>query len=495
MKNYEEKDEFWNEDTHVPHNLQIEKLILGTLLRDNLHYEEVVFLRENDFFEQFHQKMFKKIVSRINSGQLADKFSFTEFFEKHEVALDYLDEICNMYNANIKMYGEFLRDVAKRRRMLQIGKNLIQSALEDDTVPEQISSAEKQIFEIQSDIEDINSKLVSLSDGSQKVMRDVIDIRNNGKKSGLQSGFNILDGTLGGFRKGELFILAGRPATGKTALALNIAINIARNKTYGGKVLFVSLEMSYEQLCCRAIANLADVPLKYLVHANISQGSIGQCMEAISSFKNIDCFIKDCSFMTIPSLRTTVRQIKRSEGIDMLIIDYLQLIESGINSRNENREVEISKISRGLKLLAKELEISIVALSQLSRDIEKRNGPPKLSDLRGSGAIEQDADNVGILYVPDEENPDIIHLSLAKNRNGAVGEVPFLFLRETTKFTNAPIKIPEESYKEKNEDFGTNKQNETIQLEQNTRNDSAQKEEKKELAMTHPAQYEYAYEE
>lgn len=433
------ESDFFNEDVHTPHNLQIEKLVLGSLLQNNSLYEEVLFLKDTDFFEQFHQKLFRKIISRINDGQLADKLTLIDFFEKNEINISYLEEICSSFTDNLKAYGKTLRNIAKRRQMLRIGKELMQSAQEDVKVEDQITLAERQIFEMQTESAEHNSKFISVLDGMKEVLEKAIQISHEGKKPGLLTGYQRLDELLGGLKKGELFILAGRPGTGKTAFALNVALNIAKG---GFKVLFVSLEMSYEQICGRALSILSKVSLGYIVHAKLSQQSIDDCKRAADTFKDLPLFIKDCSFITIASLKTTIRQLKRNQGVDLVIIDYLQLIESTSN-KYDNRETEISRISRGLKLLAKELDVPIIALSQLSRDIEKRKDTPKLSDLRGSGALEQDADQVAILYTPAEEDPTNIVLYLEKNRNGAVGEVCLFFNNKIVTFGNGiTVKIP-----------------------------------------------------
>jgi replicative DNA helicase len=436
--------DFYHEDIHVPHNLQIEKLVLGSLLHNNSLYEEVLFLKENDFFDQFHQKLFKKAVSKINDGQLADKLTMVDFFEKNEIEISYLEEICNSFTDRLKPYAQTLRNIAKRRHVLRIGKDLMQSATEDTKVEEQIARAEKQIFEMQTESAEHNSKLIHMPQGMQEVLDNVIKLSHEGKKPGLSTGYWRLDELLGGLKKGELFILAGRPATGKTAFALNIAINASKRDK--AKVLFISLEMSYEQICCRALSMLSKVSLSYIVHAKLSPQSITDCKRAAHVFKDLPLFIKDSSFVTIPALKTTIRQLKRTQGVDLVIIDYLQLIESHAG-KYDNRETEISRISRGLKLLAKELDIPIIALSQLSRDIEKRKDTPRLSDLRGSGALEQDADQVGILYAPVEEDPTNIVLYLEKNRNGPVGEIYLVFDNRIVTFASgvAPKNSPDGS--------------------------------------------------
>jgi replicative DNA helicase len=427
--------DYYHEDIHTPHNLQVEKTILGSLLKDNSLYEQIIFLKENDFFEPFHGKLFKKIVTRINSDQLADRITMTEFFTHNDVDFQYLEEICTFYSYNLKGYGEVLRDISKRRQILKIGKQLIKSATDDVSVNEQISNAERQIFEMQINAGEHNTKFISAFQGVSDLLSNLEDMAETGEKPGIRSGYPKLDELLGGFRKGELFILAGRPATGKTAFALNMAHHISRHKREGGGVLFVSLEMSQEQICARIVSLSCDVPLGYLVQGNIPRNILDNCINSRHQFSDMSLFINDCSFITIHSLKSTVRQIKRTHNIEIVIIDYLQLIESP-TSKNDNREVEISKISRGLKLMAKELEVSVIALSQLSRDIEKRRDTPRLSDLRGSGAIEQDADNIAILYIPDEDIPDEVCLYLGKNRNGAVGEIYLRFEGQYTKFSS-----------------------------------------------------------
>ena len=285
--------------------------------------------------------------------------------------------------------------------------------------------------EINSQIDLIEKTLLKMSENevSKTVhfFEGVIGALKNEKQKSYETKYTELDKIIGGLHGGELIILAGRPSTGKTALATNITWQLVQQK-YG--VLIISLEMSCDQICARLISLSTKIDLSHLLHGKIPPHVVQSCIKHMEKFKSLPLFINDASSMNIMQIRSLLMQTKRQHDIKCVVIDYLQLIES----YGENREQEISKISRALKLLAKELNIPILALSQLSRDIEKRKDDPKSSDLRGSGAIEQDADVIFILSPSNTGN--VIKCFVVKNRNGPLGDFSLFFDRQLTEFRN-----------------------------------------------------------
>lgn len=419
----------------LPFNIPLEQAILGAILHKNNCFDlisDIVF--EIDFFDSNHQKLYKKISERLKNGQTADLLTLSNFIKDEKIDYNYVEQLTSsLYpTENIKQYGEILSELSIRRKLISLGKELIENA-QSATMPidKQIEKAEQVVLGINSRPD--NYKLVKFFDGAKDVLNFTHKlVTKEITGTNIKTGFVQLDDLLGGMRNGELLILAGRPSMGKTALALNFCTNAS---LYDKKnVLFISLEMPYEQICLRIISSLSSVPLNNLLHAKISTKAIQDCLASIERFKNMNLFIMDTSYLTPSSLRSISRQMKRQHKIDLIVIDYLQLMENGKN-KYESREQEISNISRSLKLLAKEIGVPVIALSQMSRDIEKRKEgfvEPKLSDLRGSGSIEQDADSILFLFKEDEN----IILSVAKNRNGALGKIKLNYTGSITKFTD-----------------------------------------------------------
>ena len=300
-----------------------------------------------------------------------------------------------------------------------------------------MDGAEKTIFNISNKRTDQN--FVQLNIWLKKTFQHLSDIKSNsGGLTGVTSGFSVLDKMTAGFQPGDLVILAARPSMGKTSLALNIAANAANN---GASVGIFSLEMGAEQLTLRLLSTESGIGHQNIRNATITSDEWVELTNVAARLAQMPMFIDDTAGLDIMALRTKARKLKAQSGIDLLVIDYLQLLHSG--KRHENRHQEVSEISRTLKALAKELGVPIIALSQLSRAVDSRmDKRPMLSDLRESGAIEQDADVImflyrDVVYNPDTEQPALSELIVGKQRNGPTGTVNLTFLRELTKFEEA----------------------------------------------------------
>jgi replicative DNA helicase len=418
-----------------PYNVEIEQVLIGSILNNNNNYDKISdIISADDFYEKTHQEIYKEMKKKLDIGQIADVLTLSNILNALGVPINYLLEISkNIYpSENLKQYAELLLDLSHRRKLINIGKNITDSAINHQLeVKEQILQAENQIFSIRENKTAGNA--ISFYDGANNILKFTYNvIRNEQSIVGVPSGFRELDNLLGGMRPGELIILAGRPAMGKTAFATNICNHVASLNKSG--VLFVSLEMPYEQICLRIVASISSIPLNALLHAKISLNTLKDCIEAMEKFKLLPLYIYDTAFLTVINLRSLIKQMKRQNNIGFVVVDYLQLMESV--SKKENREQEISTISRSLKLIAKESGLPILALSQMSRDIEKRTGKPKLSDLRGSGSIEQDADVILFLYREEGQDMNYVRVSVAKNRNGALGDFDLRYYGDITTFKN-----------------------------------------------------------
>jgi replicative DNA helicase len=401
-----------------PSNIGIERTIIATLLRDNSVFDSLSKLKPNDFFLSIHQTIFQRITDRIISGLVADIMTIN--IDDLDIDPSYLNALVSEYfTTKVEQYADILIELSKRRKLLNVGKTIVENALDENvSIYKQINAIETTLLNLNSS--DNISKTQHFFDG-------VVESLQLEKQKSYETRYTELDKIIGGFHGGELIILAGRPSTGKTALATNITWQLVQQKY---PVLIISLEMSCEQICARLVALSTKVDLSYLLHGKIPQHVVQSCIRQMEKFKSLPLFINDASSMNIMQIRSLLMQSKRQHDIKCVVIDYLQLIES----YGENREQEISKISRALKLLAKELNVPILALSQLSREVEKRKDDPKSSDLRGSGAIEQDADVIFILS--PSNTGSVIKCFVVKNRNGPLGQFSLFFDRQITEFRN-----------------------------------------------------------
>ncbi|MFO1255593.1 MAG: replicative DNA helicase [Sphingomonadaceae bacterium] len=473
----------------LPSNVEAEAAFLGAVLIDNRVIEELVTpLRPDHFFEPVHARIFERVLQLLDRKAVVTPVTLKPYFEADE-ALKELGGAAYLARLTADGQGllaprelaEQIYDLALLRELVAVGRNLVNSALDtsESVEPmEQISAAEAALYRV-SEGASVGNEAVTFRASSLTAIQQIEKALNSGGHiSGLTTGLDDLNHKIGGLHDSDLVILAGRPAMGKTSLATNIAFNcaerylrdmkdgIAPEKSVGAPVAFFSLEMSADQLATRILAEQAEISSERLRKGTISHQDFQQISYASQRLAELPLYIDDTPALTIASLRTRARRLKRRHNIGLVVIDYLQLLQ-GSGRANDNRVNEISEISRGLKTLAKELSVPVIALSQLSRAVESREDKrPQLADLRESGSIEQDADMVWFIFreeyyhnaaKPDEpsetSSADAIakydkwmerHLEvvnkatviIGKQRHGSTGNVQLHFQSEFTKFGN-----------------------------------------------------------
>ena len=480
-ENQEISEKFQNSDAEIA--------VIGCLLWDNKSYEKIAdFLIEDHFIDLNNKNIFKTIKRLLDKNILVTPITLKNYLEENDKdSFDnytYLNQIKDSAPStqNAYQYARLLYDLHLKRSLIGIGKNIIQDTISNEEDLEGINlieNAENDLYNLSQT--GSSDRKYSLFGESLKKAIDIIDqsFKREGKIAGLPSGLKDLDKKLGGFHNSDLIIIAGRPSMGKTALGTNIAFNAAKkfkekedefgNKTTidGGKIAFFSLEMSSEQLATRVLAEQSKISGDKMRKAELNKEDFKKIAKVSSELENLNLVIDDNPILTIPSLRARARRLKRLYGIDMIIIDYLQLMSGSQNVRNDGRVQEISEITRGLKAIAKELNIPIIALSQLSRQVEQREDKrPQLADLRESGTIEQDSDVVMFIFrdsyylermepikKPDEQNDrynerhqrwrelcesryNISEIIIAKQRHGPIGTIKAHFDPNFTKFSD-----------------------------------------------------------
>ena len=470
-------------------NFDAEIAVIGCLLWDNKSYEKIAdFLIEDHFIDLNNKNIFKTIKRLLDKNILVTPITLKNYLEENDKdSFDnytYLNQIKDSAPStqNAYQYARLLYDLHIKRSLIGIGKNIIQDTISNEEDLEGINlieNAENDLYNLSQT--GSSDRKYSLFGESLKKAIDIIDqsFKREGKIAGLPSGLKDLDKKLGGFHNSDLIIIAGRPSMGKTALGTNIAFNAAKkfkekedefgNKTTidGGKIAFFSLEMSSEQLATRVLAEQSKISGDKMRKAELNKEDFKKIAKVSSELENLNLVIDDNPILTISSLRARARRLRRLYDIDMIIIDYLQLMSGSQNVKNDGRVQEISEITRGLKAIAKELNIPIIALSQLSRQVEQREDKrPQLADLRESGTIEQDSDVVMFIFreiyylermepikKPDEQNDrynerhqrwrelcesryNISELIIAKQRHGPIGTIKTHFDPNFTKFSD-----------------------------------------------------------
>lgn len=432
-----------------PHSIEAEQSVLGGLLLDNSAWDKIAdLLSADDFYRQDHRLIFSTIGELAERSEPCDVVTLSQFLDQtgqlNQVGgLAYLGSLAKdtPSAANIKAYASIVRERAMLRHLIRVGGEIATSAYntEGREVSELVDEAEQRVFEIAERGQRRGSGFIPL----KQILPGTIDrldmlANTEGDITGISTGFTELDKLTAGFQRGELIIIAGRPSMGKTTLAMNIAENAA----IGGKhpTAIFSMEMSAEQLSFRMIGSVGRVNQSNLRTGNFSDEDWSRINSAVAMMSSAPLFIDDTGSLTPTEIRARARRLKREHGLALIVVDYLQLMQ--IPGTKENRATEISEISRSLKALAKELDVPIIALSQLNRSVEQRTDKkPVMSDLRESGAIEQDADVIAFIYreeVYDQDTPrkGIADIIIAKQRNGPVGDLHLTFLGEYTKFEN-----------------------------------------------------------
>jgi replicative DNA helicase len=463
-----------------PHNLDAEQALLGAIIVNNDAYFRVQdFLEPDHFFEDVHRRIFEVAASLIRAGKIATPITLKTFLsdvDLGEISIShYLARLAAEATTviNAEDYGRSIYDLALRRRLIGIGEEMVNSAYEakvDASPRDQIEEAERKLFGL-AEAGRVDGGFQRFSDA----LTHAIDMAANAFKrdshlSGLSTGLIDMDTMMGGLQASDLVILAGRPGMGKTALATNLAFNVARayrgekqpdgsTKTVdGGIVGFFSLEMSSEQLATRVIAEQSGVPSYKIRRGDIREDEFYRITDVAREMQSIPLYIDQTGGISIAQLVARARRLKRQRGLDLLIIDYLQLL-SGSAKKGENRVQELTEITTGLKALAKELAVPVIALSQLSRQVENRDDKrPQLSDLRESGSIEQDADVVLFVFREEyylknkeprmgteeyfkwQQDMDRAHgraeVIIGKQRHGPTGTIQLSFTAEVTRFGN-----------------------------------------------------------
>mgnify|MGYP001635124606 CR=1 FL=1 len=434
-------------DRLPPQNIEAEQAVLGAIFLEpsSLTMASELLIPE-DFYRAAHQRIFNVMLKLNDKGEAVDLVTVTEELNAAKMLEDtggvtYLSELAASVPtaANIEYYAKIVEEKSILRRLIRTATDIAQDGYtREDEVESLLGEAEKNILEVSQRknagaFHNIKDVLVRTYDN--------IEVMHNrkGDITGIATGFAELDHMTAGFQRNDLIIVGARPSVGKTAFALNIAQNVAV-KTQENVAIF-SLEMGAEQLVMRMLCAEGNIDAQRLRTGSLTDDDWGKLTMAMGSLSNAGIFIDDTPGVRITEIRSKCRRLKQEHGLGMILIDYLQLI-LGSGRSGENRQQEVSEISRSLKALARELQVPVIALSQLSRGVEQRQDKrPMMSDIRESGSIEQDADIVAFLYRDDyydkeSEDKNIIEIIIAKQRNGPVGTVQLAFVKEYNKFVN-----------------------------------------------------------
>jgi replicative DNA helicase len=463
-----------------PYNQEAEQALLGAILVNNQAYHKIAdFLRPEHFADPAHGNIFEIASRLIEQGQIASPITLKPYFEQGEGLAEhggaaYLARLAGaaVTIINTRHYGRTIHDFYLRRQLIDIGEEVVNQAYSPEievTATLQIEGAERKLYDLAT-----SGELGGGFHEFRQSLGKAIDMaeaafKRDGRLTGVATGFGDVDRLLGGLHASDLVVLAGRPSMGKTALATNIAFHAAsayreetdeegaRKVVDGAVVGFFSLEMSEEQLATRLLSEASGIPSEKIRRGQLTHDEFQRVVQMTRALETLKFYIDDTPALSMPALRARARRLKRLHGLGLIVVDYLQLLQPGGARNQENRVQEISTITRGLKTLAKELSVPVIALSQLSRAVEQRdNKRPQLSDLRESGSIEQDADVVMFIYREEyylarqepPQNSDkhldwedklkavehLAEVTVAKQRHGPIGKVQLRFEGELTTF-------------------------------------------------------------
>jgi replicative DNA helicase len=488
-----------SENREMPQNIEAEQALLGALFIDNKVYERISeFLLPSHFIMPVHGRIYEAILKLIERGQLANPVTLKGYFAHDEMiknagGTDYLSDLAEsaISTINAPDYARMIYDLSLRRELIRVGEELVQDLFKpnlEQAAEEYIRTTEQKLYDLatgrnlETGFQNFSVALTSAIKSAEAAYK------RDGKLVGIATGLVDLDRFMGGMHPSDLIILAGRPSMGKTALATNIAFNAAKaykfekdklgrtHTTDGGVIGFFSLEMSSEQLAMRLLAEQTGIPSEKIRKGELTHEDFLKVVRGSQEVSQIPLFIDDTPALSLPALRSRARRLKRQHNLSVIMVDYLQLLHVP-GMKGDNRVNEISEITRGLKAIAKELNVPVIALSQLSRAVEQREDKrPQLSDLRESGSIEQDADIVMFVfreqYYLERMQPvrkgeeseekfnermrqwaenmarvvDIAEVIIAKHRHGGIGKVPLRFNSSTTKFENLDHARVRETY-------------------------------------------------
>jgi replicative DNA helicase len=438
-------------DLTPPHSVEAEQSVLGALLIDGTAWDQVAdIVTAEDFYRPDHRLIYEALAELIATGRPGDVVTVSEQLERRARLEDvgglaYLGTLARdtPTAANARAYAGIVRERALLRRLIEAGRAIASSVFSDEGLPARdlVDRAEALVFEIAEQGARSGSGAMRVS-ALLPALIDKIDEwhSNPNKLRGLATGFSDFDSKTGGLRAGDLIVIAGRPSMGKTTLAVNMAEFAAVSPDSKAAVAIFSMEMPSEQLVTRMLSSIGHVPLNSIRSGRISDDDWVRITAATSQLSEARIFIDESAGLTPTELRARARRLKREHGLDLVVVDYLQLMQ--VPGTQENRATEIAEISRGLKALAKELAVPVIALSQLNRSVEQRTEKkPVMSDLRESGAIEQDADMILLIYrdeVYDKNTTKkgIAEIDLAKHRNGETGTFLLTFQGQYTRFVN-----------------------------------------------------------
>ncbi len=467
----------------LPQNIEAEAALLGALMIDNRLVEDVQLkLKTDHFFEPLHGRIYEAVLRLTDKNMVANPVTLRPLFEADEGMKQvggpaYLAQLTGSGAAVIgaRDFAQQIYDLALLRALIGVGRDLVEGALDtsEEVAPlAQIERAETELYKVAEE-GGAEGKAKSFGEATKEALQMAEKALNSGGHlSGFTTGLDSLNAKIGGLHKSDLIIVAGRPGMGKSALGTNIGFAAAQRflrdqedgiepvKSAGAPVALFSLEMSADQLATRILAEQSGISSENLRMGKISQQEFRELARAAAELQSLPLYIDDTPGLTIAALRTRARRLKRQKGIGLVVIDYLQLLQGTGRNSNDNRVQEISEISRGLKQLAKELDVPVIGLSQLSRAVEQREDKrPQLSDLRESGSIEQDADIVLFIYredyylaakQPGDDHPDAAawkeemerawgraEVIVAKQRHGSTGKIRLKFDSRITKFSDA----------------------------------------------------------
>ena len=431
----------------TPQNLEAELSLLGSLLIDSDAVVKIADqIKPHDFFDKRHERIYEAIMKLYENHKAIDVLTLSDQLNSEGYLGSiggpaYLSELTSFVPtaAHVEQYAEIVAQKAIRRRLITASKEITELGYDESKkLSDLIEEAETSLFKVSQEhiAQDVFSLEALLADSFDRLD----DLHKDKKKiRGLASGFKDLDNVLAGFQKSDLIILAARPSMGKTALALNFAHNVSLKATQ--PVLIFSLEMSKEQLVDRLLSMESGVDAWALRTGNLTDSDFEKIGQAMGTLSEAPIFIDDTPGLTVSDMRTKARREAHLHNLGLIIVDYLQLMSGGVRSSNDgNRVQEISEISRGLKSLARELNVPVLALSQLSRSVENRNPQvPQLADLRESGSLEQDADVVMFIYRedyyhPETERKEIADIMIKKHRNGPIDNIELKFNRDKQRF-------------------------------------------------------------
>lgn len=436
----------------LPYSYEAEQSVIGSVLIDSdVMYEVADILSKDDFYVMQNRLIYECMIEIYRERKTIDIITLTNKL-KEKKYMDKIDGVNYLTNttvmipsaANVKNYAEIVKKKSILRKLIRASENTIEMSMQEEkSLDEVLDIAEKNIFNISQDR--MGDDFENISEVVTEVFGKIDERYSSGSElTGLDTGFKDLNKNLGGFHDSDLILIAARPGMGKTAFALNLVLNTAIK---GSTVAVFSLEMSKLQLVQRLLSSISGVPLKHIIGGKIADNEWAKLMGGGQALNSAKIFIDDTPGIKMSEIRSKCRKLKIEKGgLDMVMIDYLQLMES--DSRLESRQQEVSKISRSLKILAKELNCPVVALSQLSRNTESgKDHTPKLSDLRDSGAIEQDADIVMFIYRDEYYNKletkkkNIADIIIAKNRHGETNDIELVWVGEIQKFLDKAISI------------------------------------------------------